>query len=148
MSKPSSMAMHGMEEPKNTDATARHDDEDAINIGRLGVQQELKVLSSSQATTTKITTDPKTEALRISIHSRFYNDHHVYLGVRHPVRVSHAATPWISTETHARDRFFVTAYINGGGVGMISGYVFAFCGALAMCASYVRAIRRQERSKN
>ncbi|EMC93957.1 hypothetical protein BAUCODRAFT_216276 [Baudoinia panamericana UAMH 10762] len=31
--------------------------------------------------------------------------------------------------------FFTTAFINGGGVSMIYGYIFAFFGALATCAS-------------
>jgi hypothetical protein len=43
MTKPSSTALHVMDELQNTDATTRHDDKDAINIGRLGVQQELQV---------------------------------------------------------------------------------------------------------
>jgi hypothetical protein len=32
-------------------------------------------------------------------------------------------------------RFFTTAFINGGGVSMIYGYIVAFFGALATCAS-------------
>jgi hypothetical protein len=80
-------------------------------------------------------TDPKTEALRISVHPCFHDDNDVHLGVCYPVRASFATTPWPVVRTHARDRFFVTAYINGGGIGMLSGYVFAFFGALAMCAS-------------
>jgi hypothetical protein len=148
MSKPNSMALYGIGEVQETDATTRHDDKDALNIGRLGVQQELRVCSSSKAKITTTTTDPKPEALRISIHPCFHNDHHVHQGVRQPVRSSQAATPWISSGTHARDRFFVTAYINGGGIGMLSGYVFAFFGALTMCASYVRATRRHERTQD
>jgi hypothetical protein len=41
--KPNTMASEGIDELQNTDATTRHDDKDAINIGRLGVQQELQV---------------------------------------------------------------------------------------------------------
>ena len=32
-------------------------------------------------------------------------------------------------------RFFTTAFLNGAGVSMIYGYIFAFFGALATCAS-------------
>jgi hypothetical protein len=41
--KPNTIASEGMDEPQNDNATTRHDDKDAINIGRLGVQQELQV---------------------------------------------------------------------------------------------------------
>jgi hypothetical protein len=34
-------------------------------------------------------------------------------------------------------RFFVTPFLNGGGPAMISGFIVAFFGALATCASYV-----------
>jgi hypothetical protein len=47
--KPNTIASEGMGELQNDDAATGHDDKDAINIGRLGVQQELKACSRSQA---------------------------------------------------------------------------------------------------
>ena len=36
--------------------------------------------------------------------------------------------------------FFVTAFLNGGGVTMIYGFIFAFFGGLATCVSMAEMV--------
>ena len=64
--------------------------------------------------------------------SRLHYDYDVYLGICRCVRICNFKAERVVLILYS---FFVTAFVNGGGVSMIYGYILAFVGALATCAS-------------
>jgi hypothetical protein len=116
-----------------------HRSEDA-KLQRLGVNQQLKVCASID----NVDLDHYRQRLMFAaeaiwpiILDRFYHGDDVYLGICHSVRALWCHLDVMGMDIDSQSRFFVTAFVNGGGPAMISGFIVAFFGALATCASYV-----------
>jgi len=77
------------------------------------------------------------EAIQPIIPNSFYHGDDVHMGVRNSVRHLSQLDTLLAVGIDSQCRFFVTSFVNGGGPAMISGFVVAFLGALATCASYV-----------
>ena len=99
---------------------------------KLGVAQETKVSRPLSAVNRNLCTDWKPATIWTGHDVGLYDDYDVYMGICHTVIMDNTRRECKSLTSCS---FFTTSFLNGGGVTMIYGFILAFFGALATCAS-------------